>query len=73
MKPGDDKRKMEERKQTLLEARGEILGKYKVEKDQRIHWLVRFMDIEDELEELAWRQSQRTRAGKLTSAGSSRR
>ncbi|CAA7603233.1 Hypothetical protein DEACI_4056 [Acididesulfobacillus acetoxydans] len=73
MKSLDKKREMAERRQALLEVRGEILGKYKVDKEQRIHWLVRLMDVEDELEELACRQSQCTIAGKLTSAGNSRR
>jgi len=50
--------KMEERRQELLNSRGKILEKFKLEKEQRMQWLVRFIDIEDELEELAQRQNQ---------------
>ncbi|KLU59920.1 hypothetical protein CEB3_c40540 [Peptococcaceae bacterium CEB3] len=74
MSPENDKgTTVEERKQTLLEAREEILMKYKTEKEQRLQWLVRFMDIEDELEELARLENRRTILGNLTSAGNSRR
>jgi len=48
----------------LLHARGEILEKFASEKEQRIQWLVQFIDIEDELEELSCRQSQRAIEGK---------
>jgi len=51
-------KEMEEHRQALLDARGEILGRYNSEKEQRIQWLVKFIDIEDELEELSRRQSQ---------------
>ena len=56
---------MEEHRQALLDARGKILEKFKSEKEQRIKWLVQFIDIEDELEELTWRQSQWDIEGQL--------
>jgi len=46
---------MEERRQVLYDARGELLGKFISEREQRIKWLVQFMDIENELEELSRR------------------
>ncbi|MDR3543016.1 MAG: hypothetical protein P4L69_18945 [Desulfosporosinus sp.] len=57
---------MEEHRQALLDARGKILEKFKSEKEQRVKWLVQFMDIEDELEELLWQQSQWALEGNLT-------
>lgn len=56
--------KMEIQRQALLHARGEILEKFTSEKEQRIQWLVQFIDIEDELEELSCRQSQQAIEGK---------
>ena len=44
---------IEERKRMLRHKRGEILGKFISEKEQRSQWLVQLMDIEDELEELS--------------------
>ncbi|TGE38170.1 hypothetical protein E4K67_09355 [Desulfosporosinus fructosivorans] len=64
---------MEKHRQALLDARGKILGKLNSETEHRIQWLMKFIDIEDELEELAHRQSQWTIKGKLTSSGDSRR
>ena len=58
---------MEEHRQALLKARGEVLEKYTAQKEQRVHWLVQFIDIEDELEELTKRQSQWAGEGKFTS------
>ncbi|MDR3542695.1 MAG: hypothetical protein P4L69_17295 [Desulfosporosinus sp.] len=57
---------MEEHKQALLDARGKILEKFNSEKEQKIKWLVQFIDIEDELEELSLQQSQWAIEGKLT-------
>jgi len=54
----EQNQEMEKHRQALLDARGEILGKYNSEKEQRIQWLVKFIDIEDELEELSRRQNQ---------------
>ncbi len=73
MKYREKIQEMEKRRQVLHDARGEILGKFKSDKEQRIQWLVQFMDVEDELEELSRRQSQWAIQGKLTSAGNSRR
>ena len=56
---------LEEHRQALLDARGKILEKFKSEQEQRIKWLVQFIDIEDELEELSWRQSQWAMEGQL--------
>ena len=58
MRYREKNQKMEEQRQALLDARGEILEKYKTEKEKRIKWLVQFIDIEDELEELSHRQSR---------------
>ncbi|HBW36910.1 hypothetical protein [Desulfosporosinus sp. BICA1-9] len=58
MRDREKNKEMEEHRQALLDARGEILGRYNSEKEQRIQWLVKFIDIEDELEELSRRQSQ---------------
>ena len=58
MRYREKNQKREEHRQALLDARGEILEKYKTEKEQRIKWLVQFIDIEDELEELSHRQSR---------------
>lgn len=43
---------MEKHRQALLAARGKILEKYTSEKEHKIQWLVQFIDIEEELEEL---------------------
>ena len=59
MRYREKNQEMKEHRQALLDARGEILGKYNSEKGQRIQWLVKFIDIEDELEELSRWQSQR--------------
>lgn len=58
MRHREKNQEMEEHRQALLAARGEILGKFNSEKEQRIQWLVKFIDIEDELKELSRRQSQ---------------
>lgn len=42
----------QEHRQALLKARGDILEKFASQKEHRIQWLVQFIDIEDELEEL---------------------
>lgn len=55
MRDRDKNKEIEENKRALLVTRGEILGKYNSEKAQRIQWLVKFIDIEDELEELSRR------------------
>ncbi|MDQ7093764.1 hypothetical protein REC12_09185 [Desulfosporosinus sp. PR] len=47
---------MEEYRQALLGERNEILEKIASGKEQRIQWLLKFMDIEDELEELSHRK-----------------
>lgn len=60
MRHGEQNQKMEEHRKALLAVRGEILGKYNLEQEHRVQWLVKFMDIEDELEELSRRQSQLT-------------
>ncbi|ODA43088.1 hypothetical protein [Desulfosporosinus sp. BG] len=57
MRDREKNQEMEEHRQALLDARGEILGKYNSEKEQRIQWLVKFIDIEDELEELSRRKT----------------
>ncbi|KUO71502.1 MAG: hypothetical protein APF81_11030 [Desulfosporosinus sp. BRH_c37] len=58
MRDRDKNKEIEETRRALLNARGEILGKYHSEKGQRIQWLVKFIDIEDELEELSRRKSR---------------
>ncbi|OLN33118.1 hypothetical protein [Desulfosporosinus metallidurans] len=57
MRYREKNQEMEEHRQALLDARGEIFGKYNSEKEQRIQWLVKFIDIEDELEELSRRKT----------------
>jgi len=44
---------IEDRRQSLHDKKGEILGKLMSEREQRSRWLVQLMDIEDELEELS--------------------
>ncbi|SHI19495.1 hypothetical protein [Desulfosporosinus lacus] len=43
----------EDRRQSLHDKKGEILGKFMSEREQRSRWIVQLMDIEDELEELS--------------------
>ncbi|WP_159436947.1 hypothetical protein [Desulfosporosinus lacus] len=42
----------------LQDAREEILGKFISEREQRSQWLVKLLDIDDELEELSSQQSK---------------
>ncbi|AET66183.1 hypothetical protein Desor_0481 [Desulfosporosinus orientis DSM 765] len=51
---------MERYKQRLYEEREEILKKIsgKKDKEKHVQWIVRLMDIEDELEELAYQQKK---------------
>lgn len=46
-------RKREERRRILQETKGELLGKLISDREQRSLWLVKLMDIDDELGELA--------------------
>ncbi len=57
MRTREKNQEMDEHRQALLDMRGEILEKYNLAKAQRIQWLVKFIDIEDELEELSRRKS----------------
>ncbi|MCO1602403.1 hypothetical protein [Desulfosporosinus nitroreducens] len=43
----------EDRRQSLHDKKGEILGRFMSEREQRSRWIVQLMDIEDELEELS--------------------
>ncbi|GAB6156473.1 hypothetical protein JCM17380_52250 [Desulfosporosinus burensis] len=54
----DKLQEMEKRRQVLQDAREEILGKFISEREQRSQWLVKLMDIDDELEELSRQQSK---------------
>lgn len=56
----DKLQEIEKRRQVLQDARGEILGKFMSEREQRSQWLVKLMDIDDELEELSRQQSKLT-------------
>lgn len=58
MKHQERIQEMEERRQRLQDARGEILEKFISKKEQRVRCLVELMDIEDELEELSRRQGE---------------
>ena len=49
---------IEKRRQVLQDAREEILGKFISEREQRSQWLVKLLDIDDELEELSRQQSK---------------
>ncbi|SDG30728.1 hypothetical protein [Desulfosporosinus hippei] len=48
---------IEKRRKVLQNAREEILGKLISEREQRSQWLIKLIDIDDELEELS-RQSK---------------
>jgi len=56
----DKLQEIEKRRHVLQDARGEILGKFMSEREQRSQWLVKLMDIDDELEELSRQQSKLT-------------
>ncbi|KGK91879.1 hypothetical protein DP73_00675 [Desulfosporosinus sp. HMP52] len=53
----DKLQEIEKRKKELQNAREEILGKLISEREQRSQWLIKLIDIDDELEELS-RQSK---------------
>ncbi|AET66193.1 hypothetical protein Desor_0491 [Desulfosporosinus orientis DSM 765] len=58
MKKGTKMNEREERRKILEDTRGELLGKLISEREQRSLWLVKLMDIDDELEELSrWERS----------------
>ena len=57
MSEREKNKEREELRRALLDARGDILGKYNSEKEQKIQWLVKFMDIDDQLEELSRQKS----------------
>ncbi|MCB8817046.1 hypothetical protein [Desulfosporosinus shakirovi] len=54
----DKLHEIEKRRQVLQDAREEILGKFISEREQRSQWLVKLLDIDDELEELSRQQSK---------------
>jgi len=54
----DKLHEIEKRRQVLQDAREEILGKFISEREQRSQWLVKLLDIDDELEELSCQQSK---------------
>lgn len=54
---------IEKRRQMLQDARGEILGKFMSERELRSQWLVKLMDIDDELEELSRQERRITGTG----------
>ncbi len=54
----DKLHEIEKRRQVLKAAREEILGKFISEKEQRSQWLVKLLDLDDELEELSHQQSK---------------
>ncbi|MCB8815987.1 hypothetical protein [Desulfosporosinus shakirovi] len=49
----------EDRRQSLHDKKGEILGRFMSEREQRSRWIVQLMDIEDELEELSCSSGKR--------------
>lgn len=53
MKKGTKMNEREERRKILEGTREELLGKLISEREQRSLWLVKLMDIDDELEELS--------------------
>ncbi|WP_088227409.1 hypothetical protein [Desulfosporosinus sp. FKB] len=50
-------REFQAQRQALLEERNKILEKLNLEKEHRIKWLLKFIDIEDKLEELTRSES----------------
>ena len=54
----DKLQQIEKRRQVLQDLREEILGKFISEREQRSQWLVKLLDIDDELEELSRQRSK---------------